>query len=209
MSALKGVVIGAGDRGANAYVPHLRRNPEEGRVVAVVEPDVERRTRFAWRHGIDDAFCFADVDALFAAPPDADFAVITTPDSQHVEPALAALRQGWHVLLEKPMAVREADCRALVEAAESAGKLLQICHVLRYTELYGGIKDVIDSGEIGDVVTIQHSENVSYWHYAHSYCRGHWRNVAESSPLRPRPGCRGPHRRERESRGPGTGDSRP
>jgi predicted dehydrogenase len=86
-------------------------------------------------------------------------------------------------LLEKPMSTDEAECERLVEAAERHGRILQICHVLRYAPLYRALKAVLDAGEIGDVVTIQHSENVSYWHYAHSYCRGAWRNRAESSPM--------------------------
>ena len=65
------------------------------------------------------------------------------------------------------------DAFMMFAASERAGRLLQICHVLRYAPLYQAVKRVIDSGEIGDVVTIQHAENVSYWHYAHSYCRGH------------------------------------
>jgi predicted dehydrogenase len=93
------------------------------------------------------------------------------------------MQRGYHVLLEKPMATCEEDCRALVRTSEETGKLLQICHVLRYAPLYATIKQILDAGEIGEVVTIQHSENVSFWHFAHSYCRGHWRNVAQSSPL--------------------------
>jgi predicted dehydrogenase len=178
-----GVVIGAGDRGANAYVPLLLENPEFGSIVGVAERDSDRREAFAKRFGLAERSCFADSRELLAKPRLADFALIATQDTHHVEPALSALERGYNVLLEKPMAVHEADCERLVRASERTGKLLQICHVLRYAPLYRAVKHVIESGEIGDVVTIQHSENVSYWHYAHSYCRGHWRNRAESSPM--------------------------
>ena len=178
-----GVVIGAGDRGSNAYVPLLLDHPELGSIVGVAERNQDRREAFANRFGLSDGVCFADSRELLAKPRFADFALIATQDKHHVEPALGALERGYHVLLEKPMAVVEADCERLVLASERSGKLLQICHVLRYAPLYRAIKQVIDSGEIGEVVTIQHSENVSYWHYAHSYCRGHWRNRTESSPM--------------------------
>ncbi len=178
-----GVVIGAGDRGANAYVPLLLDEPETGSIVAVAEHDPARREAFARRFRLAEDACFADSRDLLARPRLADFALIATQDSNHVEPTLTALEGGYHVLLEKPMAQGEADCERLVEASERTGKLLQICHVLRYAPLYRAVKQVIDSGEIGEIVTIQHSENVSYWHYAHSYCRGHWRNRVESSPM--------------------------
>jgi len=183
MRELRGVVVGAGERGANAYVPLLRAEPGLGRIVAVAEPDPERRRRFAERFEVAPEGRFADWRELLDRSALADFALVATPDSLHVEPALRALALGYHVLLEKPMATSEADCERLVEASEKAGRLLQICHVLRYAPLYRAVKNVIDSGEIGRVVTVQHSENVSTWHYAHSYVRGHWRNRSESSPM--------------------------
>ncbi len=181
--ASTGVVIGAGDRGANAYVPLLLEEPELGSIVGVAEHDPDRRAAFAKRFRLPEDACFADSRDLLERPRLADFALIATQDSHHVEPALSALEGGYHVLLEKPMALDEADCERLVDASERTGKQLQICHVLRYAPLYRALKQVLDSGEIGEVVTIQHSENVSYWHYAHSYCRGNWRNRAESSPM--------------------------
>ncbi len=183
MKELQGVVIGAGDRGSHAYTPYLLAHPEQGRIVAVAEPDARRRESFGRRYGVPESGRFADHRDLFAQPRIADFALIATPDSDHVEPALLALRQGYDVLLEKPMAVREEDCHELVRVSEEQGALLQICHVLRYAPLYQEIKRIIDSGELGDLITIQHSENVSYWHYAHSYCRGNWRSSEQSSPM--------------------------
>ena len=180
---LTGIVIGAGNRGADSYVPVLLEEPGLGRIVAVAEPDPVRRERFAAAHGIAPGQRHADWRALFAAAPRADFALVATPDADHVEPALAALEAGCDVLLEKPMATTEDGCEALAEAASRAGRLLQICHVLRYAPLYRALKAVLDAGEIGEVVTIQHAENVGYWHYAHSYARGHWRNRAASSPM--------------------------
>jgi predicted dehydrogenase len=178
-----GVVIGAGDRGTNAYVPLLLEETDLGRIVAVAERDPLRRGAFAERFGLAPDRCFAESHELLGASRIADFALIATPDADHVEPALQALERGYHVLLEKPMATHEADCERLVAASEACGRLLQICHVLRYAPLYRAVKQVIDSGEIGEVITIQHSENVSTWHYAHSYCRGHWRNREQSSPM--------------------------
>ena len=176
-------MIGAGDRGAGAYVPLLLENPALGSIVAVAERDAGRRAAFAARFGLGEDACFSEAREVLEKPRFADFVLIATPDDQHVEPAMAALEAGYHVLLEKPMAVREADCEGLVAASERSGRLLQICHVLRYAPLYTAVKGILESGEIGEIVTIQHAENVSYWHYAHSYCRGNWRNREASSPM--------------------------
>ncbi len=180
---LEGVVVGAGNRGAGAYVPWLAARRDLARIVAVAEPDAGRREAFARHHGIPSERCFEDDRALFERPRLGDFAIVATGDEHHVRPALAALERGYHVLLEKPMATREDDCRRLVAAADRAGRVLQICHVLRYAPLFEAIHRQVRAGAIGDVVAIQHAENVSTWHYAHSYVRGRWRNAGESSPL--------------------------
>ena len=180
---MKGVVIGAGDRGGHAYPSYLRKRPDQARLVAVAEPVEARRNAFARRYELPPEGVFEDYRELLDRPRLADFALIATPDPLHREPALRALERGYHVLLEKPMAQTEADCRELVTAAEDSGRILQVCHVLRYAPFFRTLKQIVTSGELGQIVTIQHSENVSYWHYAHSYCRGNWRNSSESSPM--------------------------
>ena len=100
---------------------------------------------------------------------------IATGDTHHVTPTLLALAAGYHVLLEKPMALDEVDCRRIVEAAAAADRSVAVCHVYRHSHLFRRLHEVIESGALGDVLTIQLSENVAYWHYAHSYVRGHTR----------------------------------
>lgn len=170
-----GIVIGAGDRGYDAYATYFLDRPEAGRVVAVAEPDRTRRDRFADRYGLAPAACHDTWQDLLAGPKVADFALVATGDAHHVEPTLAALAAGYHVLLEKPIALDEADCLQLLAAADDAGRVLAICHVYRYSHLFSKLHAVVESGELGDVVSIQLSENVSHWHYAHSYVRGHTR----------------------------------
>jgi predicted dehydrogenase len=87
------------------------------------------------------------------------------------------------VLLEKPMAERLEQVVDLVQTAERAGLLLQVCHVLRYTEMFSMLHDILASGRIGEIITVEHRENVVFWHMAHSFVRGNWRNAALSSPM--------------------------
>jgi predicted dehydrogenase len=58
-----------------------------------------------------------------------------------------------------------------------------ICHVLSYTDFFQKVNQIIKSGHLGQIINISHSENVSYFHMAHSYVRGNWRNLASSAPM--------------------------
>ncbi len=180
---LEAVAIGAGHRGTDAYAPYALEHPDELRFVAVAEPDEARRQRFAERYGVPRENCFTSWQELVARGQLAPAAFNCTMDAMHTESTLALLDAGYHVLLEKPMATTLADCVALTQAAERAGRVLQICHVLRFTAFFSTLHDIVKSGRLGRIVTVEHRENVVYWHYAHSYVRGNWRNQAESSPM--------------------------
>jgi predicted dehydrogenase len=113
----------------------------------------------------------------------ADAVFITTPDRLHRDPAVACAGLGYQLLVEKPMATTERDALDVVEAAERAGVLLEVCHVLRYTDYTQEIRRIVEQGEIGRIASIEHLEPVGWWHFAHSYVRGNWGNTEDSSPL--------------------------
>ncbi|MBI5669670.1 MAG: Gfo/Idh/MocA family oxidoreductase [Chloroflexi bacterium] len=183
MTPITLAAIGAGQRGADVYGRYALDNPGDVEYVAVAEPIPQRRQRFMAAHDIAPDLHFTTWEDLFDRPKLADAVVIATQDQDHVAPALAALRAGYHVLLEKPMATTLADCVALVQAAEQAGRVLQIGHVLRYTDFFTQIHDIVQSGRLGDIITVEHRENVAYWHMAHSFVRGNWRRTDETSPM--------------------------
>jgi predicted dehydrogenase len=112
-----------------------------------------------------------------------DAVIIATQDADHAEPAVAFAARKYNILLEKPMAPNEADCRRIVDAAVRNRIIFAVCHVLRYTQYTKKLKAIVDSGVIGEVVSIQHLEPVGFWHQAHSYVRGSWRNEKESSSM--------------------------
>jgi predicted dehydrogenase len=182
-SPIEAVLIGAGQRGTFAYGAYARRHPEEVRFVAVAEPDPERRARFAALHNLPPERCFVSWEDLIAAGRLAPALVCCTLDRMHVAPALAALEAGYHVLLEKPIAVSPEECVRVVHASERAGRVLMIGHVLRYTPFFSTLREVIRSGRLGEIVAIEHRENVAYWHMAHSFVRGNWGNAERSSPM--------------------------
>ncbi|MFW5785631.1 MAG: Gfo/Idh/MocA family oxidoreductase [bacterium] len=177
------VVVGAGIRGREVYGRWIRRHSKRARVVAVAEPNAARRAEMSREHAIPPERSFADWRELLDGPPVADVCLVTTQDRDHTEPAVAALEAGYAVLLEKPMATTPEECRRLVTTAERTGNELRVCHVMRYAPLFQAAHRAIAAGEIGRVLHLEHSENVAYWHFAHSYVRGPWRRRDESSPL--------------------------
>jgi predicted dehydrogenase len=176
-------MIGAGSRGTFAYGAYALEHPEDIRFTAIAEPHHERRRRFAEAHDIPRDLQFRTWDDLFARGKIAQALVNCTPDRIHLDSSLPALELGYDVLLEKPMARTLAGNVRLVQAAEKHGRLLMICHVLRYTPFFSTLHDIIASGRLGDIVTVEHRENVSYWHMAHSFVRGNWRNSTIESPM--------------------------
>ena len=177
------VMLGAGQRGFYAYGPYALENPAELKFVAVAEPHSVRRERFARLHNIPPERQFVTWEDLLAQGQIADTLFNMTQDQMHHAPTVAALEAGYDVLLEKPMAPRLAECVDLVQTAERTGRLLQVCHVLRYTPFFSTLHDILASGRLGDIITVEHRENVVYWHMAHSFVRGNWRNAAASSPM--------------------------
>src|SRR4029077_21205947 len=87
------------------------------------------------------------------------------------------------ILLEKPICPTEAEVLLLVEAARRHRADITVAHVLRYTAFFARIKELLDRGVIGTLQTIRHTEQIGYWHFAHSYVRGNWRRLDESSPM--------------------------
>lgn len=181
---LRLALIGCGERGRRTYGAYALAHPERVRVVACAESDPAKRERFATEHGIGPDDAHLDWRALFENPrPAFEAVVVATPDREHVEPAVAALQYGRDVLLEKPIAPTIDGVMAVREAARRSSGSVTVSHVLRYTPFFSTLHQLVVEGSIGDLVGIDHAENIGYWHFAHSYVRGNWRNEATASPM--------------------------
>ncbi|XP_034001408.1 uncharacterized protein zgc:154075 isoform X3 [Trematomus bernacchii] len=179
-SPVRLIVVGAGCRG-EIYSSFGSIHPERLKVVGVADPRKFARTKLQQQHNVVDENIFEDWHTMVEREKFADAVAICTPDRLHKEPAVAFAKKGYHVLLEKPMATTAEDCTAIVEACTQSGVMLSVGHVLRYDPVIHNIKELIDAGAIGDVMHIQHLEPVGFWHFAHSFVRGNWRNEEESS----------------------------
>ncbi|MGW1193906.1 Gfo/Idh/MocA family protein [Streptomyces sp. NPDC002559] len=169
-------LVGAGNRGLT-YAAWIKAHPERARLVAVADPRPAARAAAGAELEFDDWRPLVEGDAV------ADAVIVATQDRNHVEPVLALARAGYAILAEKPLAPSEAETRTLIEGVEKAGVLFAVCHVLRYTPYTDLVKEVVGSGVLGELVSVEHLEPVGWWHYAHSYVRGPWRSEKDSSPM--------------------------
>jgi hypothetical protein len=182
MPPITAVVFGAGGRGT-VYGNFALKHPREMEIVAVAEPQPDRLARFATAHDIAPSQQFTSWEDVVSAGKIADVVINCTMDRTHMDSTLAALEMGYDVLLEKPMSPILHENVRLVQVAEERGRHLQICHVLRYSPFFEALRNVVQSGKLGRIVSVDHRENLVFWHMAHSYVRGNWRNLAEAGPM--------------------------
>jgi predicted dehydrogenase len=183
MDMIRAALIGAGQRGARAYAEYAKKRPNEIAICAVAEPNDARRTQFAKEHNIPEELQFRSWEELLAQPKLAEVVLICTQDRMHYAPVMKAIEQGYNILLEKPMSPDPLETFEMAAAADKAGVQLIVCHVLRYTPFFIALKQLLEEKRIGRLVTVQWNENVGFWHQAHSFVRGNWRNSKESSPM--------------------------
>ena len=176
------IIVGAGGRGST-YATYAASHPDRAKVVGVAEPRDHYRDQMAEKHAIPPEDVFTDWQDIAKRERFADAAVVATQDDMHAGPAIALASKGYHILLEKPMAPTAEDCRRIVAAIVENRLIFAVGHVMRYTRYTQGRKGVLDSGAIGDIVSLQHLEPVGYWHQAHSFVRGNWRNEGLSSAM--------------------------
>ncbi len=180
---VKVAIAGLGSRGFDTYALITKKFPDDIEITAVADNRAERIALFKQNFNIPDEFCFKSADELLACDKLADVLFICTLDRMHYAEAVTALNKGYDLLLEKPISTNADECREIAETANSLGRKVLVCHVLRYTVFYQKIKELIDSGAIGDIISIQAIERVCYWHQAHSFVRGNWRNSETASSM--------------------------
>ncbi len=180
---LTAIIMGAGNRGTYAYGKYALQNPGHLDIIGVAEPLPRRRADCAQIHDIPDENQFVTWEHVLKRPKFADAVIISMPDHLHHQPCLQALDAGYDVLLEKPIAQSEQECREVLAKTEKTGRIVGIAHVLRYSPYFIELRDIVRSGALGDVVSVQHLEPVEYSHMNHSYVRGIWHNSKKSTPI--------------------------
>ena len=177
---MKYILIGAGSRGMTYGAWAAEHGIE---IAAVAEKRPDRLADAGQKLKVPENMRFSDGLALLSLGKIADAAIIATMDRDHFAHTMAALDCGYDILLEKPISPDPRECVAIEEKANTLGRRITVCHVLRYTNFFGTLKQILDGGELGKIVAIKHSENIGNYHMAHSFVRGNWRNDRLSSPI--------------------------
>lgn len=180
---LKIAILGVGSRGATTYGDYLMTLKDKVKITAICDIDLNKLAYYQKKYHLDASSCFSNTTDFFKAGKLADLLIIATLDQQHYEHAMQALDLDYHLLLEKPISPSIEECIEIEKKALEKKRIVVICHVLRYTAFYRKIKEIIDSKQLGDIVNINSVENVGYWHQAHSFVRGNWRNSKETAPM--------------------------
>ena len=176
------VAIGAGNR-TNKYLEYVKQHPDKVKLVGVVELNDIRRKHVADCFSLDASQCFVDYRDFFQHPVEADAVMICTPENMHFEPTMQAIERGYHILLEKPIAQTLEECMHIAQAARKHDVLVSVCHVLRYHPYFMKIKELVDSGELGNIISINHRTSVGLDRTAHGFVRGLWRKEAVTNPM--------------------------
>jgi len=176
------ITLGAGNRG-NVYGGYAVTYPDQLDIVGVAEPIPIRNERYMAKHDIPKENSFDTWERVFERPKFADTIIITTPDDLHYGPAMEALKMGYDLLLEKPISPSEQECLDILNLAEENGRIVAVCHVLRYAPYFVKLKQMLEEGAVGEIVSVQHFEPIEHIHMSHSFVRGNWHNSKATTPI--------------------------
>ncbi len=176
------ITLGAGNRG-NVYGGYALQHANQLNIIGVAEPIAIRNERYAQKHTIKTENRFNTWEDVFKKPKFADAVIISTPDNLHYGPCMKALEMGYDILLEKPISPSEKECRDILNLAKKTGRIVAVCHVLRYSPYFVKLKEIMNSGVLGEIISIQHLEPIEHIHMSHSYVRGNWHNSKLTTPI--------------------------
>lgn len=175
-------IIGVGARGADAYGWQIHDAKDRFKIVALCDLKKDRLERFGKKFEVPAEACYTDENEFFKEKR-ADLLLVATQDKDHYGHCLKGFALGYDIMTEKPLTDSKQECLDLLAAQQKSGAKALVCHVLRYAPAFVKANEILESGVIGKLVAINALERVGYWHQAHSYVRGNWRNTNSSAPM--------------------------
>ena len=172
------VVVGYGNRG-QVYADYSLEEPAELGIAAIVDPNEFKLQEAKTRYGLSSESLFRSFAEFAASGIACDIVINSTMDQQHYEIALEILNAGYHMLMEKPIVPEAGQLREIQRLANEKNLNVFICHVLRYTPFYREIKELLNSGAIGQIISMEMHEHVNLPHYLTSYVRGKWNSESK------------------------------
>ena len=180
---LKMAILGCGARGKETYGRYAMKAESGLSIVAICDNDPVKLASAKEEFNLDDSMCFSNFNDLYALGKIADCIVIANYDQEHFDATMKAIDLGYDILLEKPISNSLEECIKIRDFANLKGVKVTVCHVMRYTSYYMYLKKLLKEKVIGDLMAIEQTEDVSYWHMAHAFVRGNFRNSNTTSPM--------------------------
>jgi predicted dehydrogenase len=169
MNPLNLALVGCG-RIAQRHAEHINKI---GRLMAVCDIEVNRANELAKKY---NAIAYADLDELLHTEKSVDVVSVCTPNGLHAEHSIKALKAGFHVLCEKPMAINTLDCSRMIQTAELCNKRLFVIKQNRFNPPVAAIKKLIDDGQLGKILSVQLS---CFWNRNPDYYANSWKGTKD------------------------------
>lgn len=169
MNTLSIALIGCG-RIAERHAKHIS---EKGRLVAVCDIIPEKADKLAAQY---DVKAYYNIDDMLAANNGATIVSICTPNGLHAQHAIQALKAGYHVLVEKPMAILVHDCGEMIKVAEQTNRRLFVIKQNRFNPPVVAVKKALDDGKFGKIYSVQLS---CFWNRNDAYYQNSWKGTME------------------------------
>lgn len=169
MRKIKFAIVGCG-RIAQRHAEHINNH---GTLIAVCDNITEKAQALGDKY---NAKVYSSIDELLSAEKDIDVVSVCTPNGLHATHSIQALRAGFHVLCEKPMAINVHDCGEMIKEAEKANRRLFAIKQNRFNPPVAAVKDALDKGILGNVYSIQLS---CFWNRNKDYYSNSWKGTAD------------------------------
>jgi predicted dehydrogenase len=162
-------IIGCG-RIAQRHAEHIQK---VGRLAAVCDIVAEKANELAGKY---EARVYTDAASMLAGSDELDVIAICSPNGLHAQHSIMALRAGYHVLCEKPMALSVQDCGEMINAAEKANRRLFIVKQNRFNPPVAAVKKLIEEGRLGKIYSVQLN---CYWNRNDAYYANSWKGTKD------------------------------
>jgi UDP-N-acetyl-2-amino-2-deoxyglucuronate dehydrogenase len=164
---IKFAIIGCG-RIAQRHAEHINNI---GKLLAVCDIITDKAAALAQKYNTNAYSSFGE---MFATEKDIDVVSVCSPNGLHAEHTIAALRSGFHVLCEKPMALSVQDCGEMIKEAEKANRRLFIVKQNRFNPPVVAVKSLIDEGRLGKIYSVQLN---CFWNRNNEYYQNSWKGT--------------------------------
>ena len=169
MTKINFAIIGCG-RIAQRHAEHINN---VGNLVAVCDTVTSKSEALATTY---NAIAYTNIEDLLATEKSVDVVAICSPNGLHATHAIMALNAGYHVLVEKPMAISVNDCGEMIKAAERANRRLFAIKQNRFNPPVAAVKEAIDKGILGKIYSIQLS---CFWNRNPDYYENSWKGTKD------------------------------